>query len=143
MSDEQLEESLEKAYWDFDDLKTGRNRHSERDSFKMALRTFIQPQFNDFKELSEDTVRAVLKGVRKIRDEITASDDPVPRWVPIELNALTHKFADDKGVPKKDTRLEQIRAVLCDARYAYDYSVTHALIKAILDGDNEAIARLG
>ena len=46
---------------------------------------------------AEDKIRSLLKGVRKIRDEITACDDPIPRWVAGDLNALCHQFMDEKG----------------------------------------------
>ncbi len=46
---------------------------------------------------AEDKIRAILRGVRKIRDEITGSDDPIPLWVLGDLNALCNQFMDEKG----------------------------------------------
>jgi len=42
-------------------------------------------------------MRELLTGIRKIRDEITANDYQVPRWVPSDLNSLCNKFMDEKG----------------------------------------------
>lgn len=42
-------------------------------------------------------MRSLLTGIRKVCDEITASDGGTPRWVPIELNALCNQFMDEKG----------------------------------------------
>lgn len=44
-----------------------------------------------------EKMKALLAGVRKIRDEITASDGDTPRWVAMDLNALVLQFADEKG----------------------------------------------
>ena len=48
-------------------------------------------------EPNEIKMRELLQGIRKIRDEITGSDDATPRWVPIDLNALCNEFMDEKG----------------------------------------------
>ena len=41
-----LEDNFEKLYWEFDALKSGLNRHSERDAFKMTMRSALKKSLN-------------------------------------------------------------------------------------------------
>lgn len=64
---------------------------------KLALKAGHLLRLARTSESHESKMRALLKGIRKIRAEITASDGDTPRWVPIDLNALCNEFMDEKG----------------------------------------------
>lgn len=52
--------------------------------------------------MDNENMKAVLAGIREIRDQIVASSDQTPRWVAIKLNELVLTFSDEVGRTKNE-----------------------------------------